>query len=254
MLTASDIKTYKSLTQKKYREKYGFFLIEGEKTVEEALKSGYPLHKIITASDTDPANYITKSTARYNIPVETVSSSVFHRISSHKSPDGILAVGLIKQENSLEEMSEGSSLLILDDIQDPGNVGTIIRSAEWFGINRIILSEGCADIYSPKVVRAAMGSLFRCKVYRSDDLETVVGGLKRKGIELLAASLNGMPLNVVRKKEKWALILGNEGHGIDERLLKTADKLITVPGGTVTESLNVAQAAAVILYHFTQVR
>ncbi|MBK6524194.1 MAG: RNA methyltransferase [Crocinitomicaceae bacterium] len=141
----------------------------------------------------------------------------------------------------------------MDEIKDPGNLGTILRTADWFGINTVLASENCVDLYNPKVIQASMGAVYRIN-YIQDSLQKVLPDLKKSGFKLVGAAMQGKDLYTYSYPEKLALVMGSESHGISEKTNSLLDETLTIPKFGETESLNVGVAAAIILSHFRQVK
>lgn len=183
---------------------------------------------------------------------QLVSDSVFKKISDTVTPQGILAV--VKQKSyTVEQIIEGrnkekSCIVVLDRLQDPGNLGTIVRTGEGAGISGIIMSSDCADIYNPKVIRSTMGSIFRVPFAVVEDLPKAVEMLKNSGIVTYAAHLKGELYNSGTLNDDCALLIGNEAKGLSEEVSEKADKLIKIPMEGKVESLNAAVATAILMY------
>ncbi len=177
---------------------------------------------------------------------EIVSDEVFKSISDTVTPQGILAV--VKQpEYELKDLV-GGKLLVLDDIQDPGNLGTMLRTSEAAGVSGVIMSQGCADLFNPKVIRSTMGSVFRVPFLKANLIKTL-GQLKKEGYRVYGAALDGAVFyNEISYGEKSAVVIGNEGNGISKEVLAAVDQKIKIPMAGKVESLNAAISAAVILY------
>lgn len=202
--------------------------------------------------------YVTESFEKENSEVlsgkkyQVVSDSVFKKISDTITPQGILAV--VKQKSyTVEEIIEGrdktkSCIVVLDRLQDPGNLGTIVRTGEGAGISGIIMSSDCADIYNPKVIRSTMGSIFRVPFAVVEDLPTAVETLRRSGIVTYAAHLKGELYNSGTLSDDCALLIGNEAKGLSQKVSDKADKLIKIPMEGKVESLNAAVATAILMY------
>lgn len=247
MTSKTQIQFVKSLSQSKFRQKYDNFTAEGEKTVTEFIKAGtFPLLWVY-ATHADLLEKIA-----INVPEnqkEVVSDKVMTMMTSFKTPSSVLAV-FEKKENYCqdEDIMSGKSLY-LDDIQDPGNLGTIIRLADWFGINNIIRSTGSADFFHPKVVQASMGSLCNIKT-RTDTLSHVCASFP--GLPIIGALLDGETLIKSTKfPRSGLLVIGNEGHGISKENQGNITQKIKIAGhpGKMAESLNAAMATS-ILCHF----
>lgn len=239
MLSKSQISFIKSLHQKKYRKINQLFIVEGLKSISEFLDSDYILNSIYATSDIFPklANLSHKQ------KVFEVSQSELTKISTLQHPQGALALFQIPQNNSFHiEKADGLSI-VLDGIQDPGNLGTIIRTADWFGFDHIICSENTVEAYNPKVVQASMGSLARIRVY-----EEYLGNLLVKcNLPVYGTLLEGENIfNMVWPKQGF-LIFGSEGNGISEEIIPFISHPITIPGNGKTESLNVAISAAICM-------
>lgn len=183
---------------------------------------------------------------------QVVSDRIFKKISDTVTPQGILAV--VKQKSyTVEQIIEGrnkakSCIVVLDRLQDPGNLGTIVRTGEGAGISGIIMSSDCADIYNPKVIRSTMGSIFRVPFVVVDDLPEAVDMLKDNGIVTYAAHLKGELYNSGTLNDDCALLIGNEAKGLSEAVSGKADKLIKIPMEGKVESLNAAVATAILMY------
>ncbi len=240
MLSKSQIKYITSLTQKKYRQKYGLFFAEGEKVIQEFYNSGWKLHSC----------YVTEGANNLNFPdIITVSDSEIKKISTLKTPSK--AVGVFYIPSQWGASIEGALIVALDGIQDPGNLGTLIRLCDWFGVSQMICSFHTVDCFNPKVVQASMGSLARVEV-RYCDLQEYLGSEKDKTI--YGTFLNGSSVyksNI--KPTNSVLVLGNEGQGISKEVAALINKKLTIPqfgASHDTESLNVATAAGIFLSEF----
>lgn len=227
------IKQLKKLSLKKYRDSENLFLVEGEHLILEAYDKGF-LKELLLEEGTN-----------YQLDVETnyISKSVMNHLSQLDTPTKMIGVC---QKN--ENHNIGDHVLILDEIQDPGNLGTIIRSAVAFNIDTIILSKGCADIYSSKVIRATQGMLFKINII-IEDLEEIIKKLKEKNYQILGTKVSGgKELKTLEKRKKFAIIMGNEGNGVKEELLNLCDEYLYINMNENCESLNVAVATSIILY------
>ncbi len=237
-LSTNKIKWIRSLQQKKIRDELNMFTVEGEKSVREAIHLHPSLIELVLHTDrfTD-LNVI--NTEKINC-----TESEFKRISSLKNPQGCLVV-LRKPKNELGEISNQLTI-VLDGIQDPGNMGTILRIADWFGIHQVICSNDTVDCYNPKVVQASMGAILRVKVWYTD----LDKWLPQVSIPIYGAMLDGK--NIYRENlPKEALILmGNEGNGISRNAQTSITHKITIPSFGGSESLNVAVATGIIVSEF----
>ncbi|HIX82481.1 MULTISPECIES: RNA methyltransferase [unclassified Thomasclavelia] len=238
MITSTNnntIKTLIKLKQKKYRNQFGYYLIEGEHLVNEALKANQ-VECIIT---TKPL--------KSNLEVIEVSEEVMAKLAFTKSPSNIMAKCKIDSNN---ELMMKKRYLILDDLQDPGNIGTLIRSALAFGIDQVILSKNCVDLYNDKLLRAMQGANFHISCIYGD-LTEIIEKLQANGVVVVGSALeNGQDISLIEKTEKMAFIVGNEGNGMNQNILDKCDYIGYIPIQTI-ESLNVAIAGSILMYHFS---
>lgn len=238
MITSTNnntIKTLIKLKQKKYRNQFGYYLIEGEHLVNEALKANQ-VECIIT---TKPL--------KSNLEVIGVSEEVMAKLAFTKSPSNIMAKCKIDSNN---ELMMKKRYLILDDLQDPGNIGTLIRSALAFGIDQVILSKNCVDLYNDKLLRAMQGANFHISCIYGD-LTEIIEKLQANGVVVVGSALeNGQDISLIEKTEKMAFIVGNEGNGMNQNILDKCDYIGYIPIQTI-ESLNVAIAGSILMYHFS---
>ena len=230
------IKEFAKLKQKKYRDKQGLFLVEGAHLVKEAYESGF-LEELLILEDKEfsldtKTSYITKNVLKYLSDVET--------------PVGI--IGVCKFKNTT---ITGNKLLILDSVQDPGNLGTIIRSSAAFNIDTIIINDKCADPYSDKVIRSSQGMIFKTNIVKKDlydYLKEIKGKIPIFGTKVTG----GKNIKNIEKFQTFAIIMGNEGKGVDEKLLDLCDEYLYIPMNSKCESLNVGVATSIILYELTK--
>ena len=244
MLSKTIVKYIQSLAHKKLRDEHGVFIAEGPKVVAELLHSNKFPCKIICGLQSwmdDNAVLLRNISAEDKIEI---NESELERISLLQTPNKVMAV-FYKKENELTDLKNNFSLM-LDEIQDPGNMGTIIRTADWFGIKNIICSNECADCYNPKVVQASMGSLGRVNIIYTQ-LEEFIH--ENKGISIYAATLTGKYLSSFNKLKEGIILIGNESKGVKENLLRLAAEQITIPKYGEAESLNAGVAAGIILSH-----
>ncbi len=259
-IRSNENKIYKlcmQLTAKKYRDRLGLYLIEGENLLEEAIKNGARMRQVIFSE-----SFLEKAeTARRSLPrglsegIETFSMSdrLFSGIAQTKTPQGIIAVvekpALTRDEAVSAIKKEGANVVILDRLQDPGNIGTIIRTADAAGISMIIALKGTADVFSPKVIRAAMGSVFRMPIFFADEPREVLALMKECGKRTAATCFDTDSFYYDADISKdTAIIIGNEGNGICEEFSDGADIRIKIPMHGNIESLNAAVAAAILMY------
>jgi RNA methyltransferase, TrmH family len=248
MPSLSEIKFVRSLHQKKFRQAEKAFIAEGPKVVEELLLSRYSVSKIFALKD-----YAEENALAENFPAKTkiVSPAELKKISALTTPNRVLAVAEIP-EHAINISTVNNSLSIaLDDVSDPGNLGTIIRIAHWFGISTIICSENCVDAYNPKVVQAAMGSLFFVDVVQTN-LEGFFSD-KKLTAPVYGTVLDGKSIYAEKPKHPAILLFGNESAGISNELKKFITHPVTIPpagSGHKPDSLNVATASAILCAEF----
>lgn len=243
LITSCDnekIKKYLKLKEKKYRDFYNEFLVEGEHLVVEAYRSNL-LEEILIEQD---------EVTILDVPITYVSKEISNKISSLETPTHIIGVCKKKEENS----ELGNKLLLLDRVQDPGNLGTIIRSSKAFGVDTVVLGNGCVDLYNEKVIRSTQGIGFHMNIVNRD-LKELIPNLKEEEIPVYGTKVEyGTDIRTLKKrdKEKYALIMGNEGRGVDSDILDMCDKFIYIELNHEVESLNVAIAASILLYELSR--
>jgi TrmH family RNA methyltransferase len=239
MLSKSQISFIKSLHQKKYRKESGLFIIEGIKSIVEFIQSNYQIHSIYYL----PQYRSLLPTLPANINLFEVNNAELDKISTLQAPQGVLAVVKTPEAAvfSAEKLKD-SFTLVLDGVQDPGNLGTIIRTADWFGFKQILCSLNTVEAYNPKTVQATMGSLSRIQVWY-EDLPLV---LKTTQIPMFGAVLDGNSVYKTDWGKEGLVILGNEGQGISNEVLKLITHPVTIPRIGGAESLNVAISAAIL--------
>ncbi len=228
------IKELKKLNQKKYRDKTGLFLVEGSHLVLEAFKSGYLKELILEQDELFPLD----------VEKMYVTNDILYYISDVETPQPVMGV----VSKCPEKETLGSRILVLDGIQDPGNLGTIIRSAVAFHVDTIVLGKGTVDLYNPKVVRSSQGMLFHINIIERD-LTTFLPQLKEQQYSILGTRVtHGKSLKEIEKKSKFAIIMGNEGNGMSEEVATLCDDFIYIDMSSTCESLNVGVATSIILY------
>lgn len=238
MLSKSLIRLITSLQHKKFRRQHGLFCVEGIKSILEFVDSAYVVDTILaTPSAAAKLNKIPE-----NIKLVSVNEEELKKVSFLTNPQGALALVKIPSSNDITITDlRGKHSLVLDDVQDPGNLGTIVRTAEWFGFQQVIASLDTVDVYNPKVVQATMGSLARMQVIYAD-IETLI---QDQAIPSYGALLEGESIYETDFQLEGLIILGNEGNGIRPTLLPHITQAVTIPSFGKAESLNVAVAATV---------
>ncbi|MGB6036925.1 MAG: RNA methyltransferase [Cryomorphaceae bacterium] len=239
-LSNNHMKLVKSLQQKKYRDEHGFFLVEGVKLVNEAIHSQAKLEMIVYACEEDELPF--------DIPLNSwrVSSKDLGRISGLKNPNRVLAV--CHKEWPRKEVSE-RWVVALDQISDPGNLGTIIRICDWMGVDNIVCAMGSVDVFNPKVVQASMGSIFRVNV-SYEHLEEYLA--KSDSETILEADMDGDSVYEFEFPEKGVLVMGSESHGLRPEISAKCTGKISIPQFGGGESLNVAVSTGILLSHIKQ--
>lgn len=238
MLSKAQISFITSLQHKKFRKQHGLFIVEGIKSVLEFIHSDYVIDTVYTTAET-----LTKmNNLPHKIKCITISESDFKKISNLTTPQGVLALVKIPTDDVINwgEIRQ-QHIIALDNIQDPGNLGTIIRTAEWFGIKHIFCSIGTVDAYNTKVVQATMGSLSRVQLYYTD----LTPFIKESKMTLYGALLEGKSIYQTDFQKTGVIIMGNEGNGISKEIIEHIDHAVTIPRIGEAESLNVAVATTI---------
>jgi TrmH family RNA methyltransferase len=245
MLSKSQISFIKSLHQKKYRKESGFFIIEGIKSIIEFINSSYRLNSIYYTDQ----HFALLPKLDPNIKLFEVSNAELEKISTLQAPQGILALVYLPDQQQIDLKSlKNTFTLVLDDIQDPGNFGTIIRTADWFGITQVICSEHTVEAYNPKTVQATMGSLCRIRITYTN-LSTFFDSIQ---LPVFGALLTGNDIYETNWGTEGLILLGNEGHGIGQNLIDKITVPVTIPKIGRAESLNVAVSAAIFCSELTR--
>ncbi|WP_338732863.1 TrmH family RNA methyltransferase [Mangrovimonas cancribranchiae] len=236
MLSKNQIKLVRSLKQKKYRQQHGLFIAEGVKTITELLNSNFELYHLYTTDSFNiDANFET-----------IISFAELKKISALKSPNTALAVFVMPEQTPVDL---NTLIVALDDVQDPGNLGTIIRLCDWFGVTHLVCSENTVDCFNPKVIQATMGSITRVNIVYS----SLRDFLSDVDVDVFGTFMDGEPVYSQQLPEQGVLVMGNEGNGISDMVKQHITKKIAIPrfGDTQkTESLNVATATAILLSEF----
>ena len=248
------IKKIRSLQTRAGRKKSGLFFIEGTRIVDEALSAAPEQILFIVISKTYEETHDLKALEYLkNYDCSIVPDSLFRELSDTETPQGILAVMKISGIKANDFSFKEYYVLILDNVRDPGNIGTILRTAEAMGFDSIFLTKGCADIYSPKVLRSTMGSVFRIKLYANCDIADI-NLLKKNNYSIISTSLDesSVILDAVDTQKKLAVVIGSEADGVSKELLSISDIQVKIPMKGKTESLNAAVAAAIVMYYFSK--
>lgn len=246
MLSKASVKYIQSLQHKKFRDEHHVFVAEGPKLLSELINEGFfeleTLYLLKSWMEELDHNLIGK----YKEKIHVVEDFELEKISALKSPNK--GVGVFKKINPVSDFKINDSItLILDDINDPGNLGTIIRTADWFGIKNIVCSLNTVDCYNPKVVQSTMSSLARVNIFYTDLIKWLQENRK---VPIYCTALNGLKLSQIKNKNEALLIIGNEANGVSQEVMSCADEMITIPKIGKAESLNAAVATSILLYEF----
>ena len=254
LITSKDnemVKHIKKLADKKYRDQNNCYIVEGIKLVEEAIQEEAQIEKIVICEESTKTSEISKSLmyeiAKYDCIY--VSDKIFKTLTQVMNPQGILAVVKKNKERPTIKYDE-DIIVALDDIQDPGNLGTILRTVDSIGLKQLIVSKGTADAFNPKVVRSSMGAIFRVEVIEVENLKETIESIKRNKYELIVTSLQTESSIYDIDYTKKIIVIGNEANGVSQEIQDMADKKIKIPMLGKTESLNASVATAIILYEY----
>jgi TrmH family RNA methyltransferase len=252
MLSKNQIKYYSSLLNKKQRQEEKKFIVEGLKLISEAVKSGFRCEIVVALKDfLAENNSFVKLIEKNKINFDAAKASELEKLCDTKTPQGVIGVFNFK-EQSKTDLGNEKLIVALENISDPGNLGTIIRNCDWFGVNNVLLSSDCAERYNPKVIRSSAGSVFHLNVFYENNFYGVLEEQKKLGYKILCADLNGESLYSFIQSGKIILALANEANGPTEKLLQICDLKITIPKKGDAESLNVASASAVLISQLTR--
>jgi TrmH family RNA methyltransferase len=257
MFSKEKLKELTKLKTKKGRKTQGRFLIEGMRLCKEMASSNWEADSVFFTSSfqNSPAGKkLLQKFEKKNVKTIPVKSEVVKKISDTVTPQGIIAVVKIKEFSLNELWSEGSNIILaLDAIRDPGNVGTLIRTADAFGIDGVILSSDTVELYNPKVVRSTMGSIFHLPIFDEIDLERTIPQLKRWNFKIYGTDVKeGKDLDKLDYSGTICLLIGNEAEGLSKNLLELSDEIIRIPILGSAESLNASVAGGILLYEITK--
>ncbi len=237
LITSKDnnrIKQIRKLLNKKYSLEKGLFVVEGENLVEEAIKNNLLIDLFVLVGNE----------CKYNFKYDEVTYDVMKSISDLKSTPRILGIAKIKESKEI-----GNRIILLDDIQDPGNAGTIIRNAVAFGVDTVIFSKTSVSPFNEKTLRSTGGMIFNINII-IDDLSNIISNIKDKNIKVIGTSLNtSKSLETLEKIDNFAIIFGNEGNGVSKEILQLCDEVIKINMSNKCESLNVAVSSGIVLYN-----
>ncbi|MBN1474271.1 MAG: RNA methyltransferase [Syntrophaceae bacterium] len=251
-ISQAQLKKWSKLDDAKVRREEGIFLAEGVKVVEDLLASDWEVNALLIMPD--KIKYWEKLPfgSENKFPVYQLNRAQWQKIGQDREPEGIMAVVREKKLSSLTEAisRKTGNFLILQEINNPRNLGALMRSAHWFGFSGIIISANSADYTNPKAVRASMGSLFHLTIVPEVDLSTALPEIKKSFLLIGSHIRKGLLPHAAQKRT--ALLLGNESHGLPEELLKVTDEQWSIPGSGSADSLSLPQAAAIMMYECTK--
>lgn len=243
MLTKAEIQRLRSLRDKKHREELGLFVVEGEKVVGELLAAGLRFEEIYATGEWEPPAGPTESTAPFpRLRVVRITADEMTRVSHFPTPACVLAVGRIRRDSLPPRELDHGLTLALDGVQDPGNVGTLLRIADWYAVDRVVLSPDCADLFHQKVINASMGSFARVRSYTAE-LSEALSGL---AVPVLGCDLTGSDVHELPGLRDAVIVIGSEGHGLSAEVKTSVTQFVTIPRYGHAESLNAGVAAAIV--------
>lgn len=256
IITSKDnevIKNIRKLREKKYRDLENCYIIEGMKLINEAIEANAKIKKIVICEECTNNGEINKEVlyeiAKYDITY--VTKKVFDLLTDVKTPQGIIAI--VEKQNMEKQIDYSQDIIIaLDDLQDPGNLGTILRTADSANLNQIILSKNSVDVYNPKVIRSTMGAIFRINIIEVENLLETLKEIKKNKFKVIVTSLEGKKNIYETDYSKKVIVIGNEANGVSSEVQKIADEKIIIPMLGKTESLNASVAASIIIYEYVR--
>lgn len=247
------VKNIRKLKEKKYRDIENCYVIEGIKLIEEAIAENAKIKEIVVCEECINSGEIDKDTlyeiAKYNVIY--VTEKVFNAITDVKTPQGILAV--IEKNTSNKDIDYTQDIIIaLDGVQDPGNMGTILRTVDSANLNQIIISKDSADCYNPKVVRSTMGAIFRVNIIEVDNLKETLEAVKKNKFKVMVTALDTNDSIYSVDYNKKVIVIGNEANGVSKEVQAIADEKVKIPMLGKTESLNASVAAGIMIYEYVR--
>lgn len=247
MISKNELKYFSSLLIKKFRQQEEKFIVEGLKTVEEGLNSSYKCDVVfVTPAFTDSFPDVTNILKKKIERILEIKSIDFQKISDTKSPQGIAAVFNKNHPKKNLTGLQDKYVVLIDNISDPGNLGTILRTCDWFGVYNVLIADQSVEYLNPKVIRASMGSIFHLNIY-DEIFENDLASLKNKGYRIICSDIKGKNIFSYRTGKKSVLTFSNESNGPSDMIKSLADDFITIPSKGRAESLNVSSAAAIII-------
>lgn len=261
------VKSVCGLAEKKKRAESGLFRFDGIKLLREVLQTDIPLKYVILRQGADGrAQELARTAEDRGAQVVTVSAEVFEKMTDERSPEGVVTVahiphgihGAKQAEDAALEIRDGERILLLESVRDPGNLGTVIRSCFALGIERLVLTSDCADLYNPKTIRAAMGAIFKLPTLTVPEgaLADCIAALRGKGREVYATALHrdSVAIGELNLRAGDCFVIGNEGHGLRESTVEACTAPVIIPMREGAESLNAAAAAAICIWETVKVK
>jgi TrmH family RNA methyltransferase len=253
-ISKTKLKFYRKIKQKKYRQQERLFFVEGVHLVEEALSSGWNVPALMITDSflkKSESGKILSMADQQRREVLRVTEKELASLSDTVTPQGVVAVvGMPSMtiENFLRTLPDRFLVVALENISDPGNIGTILRTCEWFDVDAVLLDRGCVEVYNPKVIRGSMGALFHLPIVDDVDVPDVLRQMKNEGARIIATGVReGTALQSLHKHERMIIVFGSEAHGVSKEVLSLADDIITIPKYGKTESLNVGVACGIVV-------
>lgn len=250
------IKYIRKLKEKKFRDETHEYLIEGMKLIEEAIAENVKMKTIVICEDCLEGENAIEQSLLYEIAKYQcvyVTKKLFGLLTDVVTPQGMLAVVEKGDSNNATTIDYSQDIILaLDDIQDPGNIGTILRTADSANLKQILLSSGTVDPYSPKVVRSTMGAIFRMNIIRTESLEKTLKEIQKNHFEVVATSLNADKSIYEMDYQKKVIVIGNEAKGVSKAIQNLADQKVKIPMLGKTESLNASVAAGILIYEYVR--
>jgi len=246
-LTKKEIQYYASLNKKKFRELESLFLVEGKRIVDEGMNSSLSTEILFFTDEFSLHNHklITKYQS-LSVRIEKIDARSFKKITDTKNPQGIAAV-FKKKEADINKFGTKNFIIALENISDPGNLGTILRTCAWFGFEEIIISSDSVDLYNPKVLRSSMGAIFNLQITQTSKFYAALNNFKSKGYSIISTDTCGENVFEFSPNTKCVITFCNEANGVSKELMEISDRSLSIPKIGFGESLNVASASAVIV-------
>ena len=250
--TERRIKEVTSLKRKKGRDSTGCYLIEGVRLLESALQSGVVISEVLVTESALNDSRLKNALRKSEVRLKQVSDRAMGKMSDTTTPSGVLAV-LPFPEPTTECIACFSKTLVLDGVSDPGNVGTLIRTAAWFGVNAIVAGPGTADFFAPKIVRSTMGGMWSMVLEKVSHLPGFIATNVRAGVDVRVATMNGSPIQDWSPSSLSMIVIGSEAHGVSQEVQNAASGAVSIAGSTTNEtveSLNAAIAGGILMSHW----